>query len=171
MNCKLQADTRHASSALEAACWTAIHKLMQDASSCTCRQTLALMCPHHCLQPTTPGWSPTALIYPHHHLVSHSLVMTTVDGHTCCYTSCTCSEVCYQALSYKLLLCTCLVGTGSCAQLRARGKCSASYMTSPSDPHAAAAGGYCAVTCGRCTAGTAACVDRPVPGGLSGGES
>ncbi len=44
-------------------------------------------------------------------------------------------------------------------------------MTSPADENVRAAGGYCAVTCDRCTELTKACVDLPPPGALSGGQT
>ncbi|KAF5840653.1 hypothetical protein DUNSADRAFT_16026, partial [Dunaliella salina] len=62
-------------------------------------------------------------------------------------------------------------GNYTCAGIKEQGSCDAAFVASPTEPHAQALGSYCGVTCGRCTEGEAFCVDRAVPGGLSGGKS
>ncbi|KAJ9518721.1 hypothetical protein QJQ45_018693 [Haematococcus lacustris] len=62
-------------------------------------------------------------------------------------------------------------GTSTCAQQVTWGNCNQAWMTQTGNPHLTSIGGYCAVSCGRCQANDRVCVDRPVPGGLSGGNS
>ncbi|KAG2483425.1 hypothetical protein HYH03_017681 [Edaphochlamys debaryana] len=55
----------------------------------------------------------------------------------------------------------------TCAQVAAQGLCAHPHVRSPTDPHAAVIGGYCAVSCGRCAQGQLACIDQTPPGGLT----
>jgi hypothetical protein len=65
----------------------------------------------------------------------------------------------------------CIPGSLTCEDIAKDNNCDADFVAKPQGPDAQSLGSYCGMTCKKCEEGRSFCVDRAVPGGLSGKHS